>query len=119
MVGNIRWKNLSETKKLERQNKKISPLKREIENCLEEKDYKNLSLKVLCFLKEVLITAKDNYAKKKELNDELYWFRYSFVDGDEDSFILDDVSNIFFEFQANPKYKELIKKIDSIKKNLK
>ena len=75
-------------------------------------------MKILCFLREILITATDNYAKKDELNDELYWLRYSFVDKDEDSFLLDEVSTIFFEFQTNPKYKELIKKIDSIKKNI-
>ena len=118
-VGNIKWQNLSETKKFERQNKRISSLKREIEDCLKKKDYKNLSLKILCFLREILITATDNYAKKDELNDELYWLRYSFVDKDEDSFLLDEVSTIFFEFQTNQKYKELIKKIDSIKRNLK
>ena len=96
VVRNIRWQNLSETKKLERRNKRIISLKREIENCLKEKDYKNLSLKILCFLREILITATDNYAKKDELNDELYWLRYSFVDKDEDSFLLDEVSTIFF-----------------------
>ena len=117
-VGNIKWQNLSETKKFERQNKRISSLKREIEDCLKKKDYKNLSLKILCFLREILITATDNYAKKDELNDELYWLRYSFVDKDEDSFLLDEVSTIFFEFQTNPKYKELIKKIDSIKNKM-
>ncbi len=115
---NINWKNLPQVNILEKRNKKIIKLKREIERFNEKEEYEKLSLKLINFLKEVLVTANKNYSKQKELFDELYWFRYSFVDKEEDSLLLDEISNIFFEFQSDPNYDELIKKIDFARKKI-
>ena len=115
---NINWKNLPQVNILEKRNKKIIKFKREIERFNEKEEYEKLSLKLINFLKEVLVTANKNYSKQKELFDELYWFRYSFVDKEEDSLLLDEISNIFFEFQSDPNYDELIKKIDFARKKI-
>lgn len=115
--GKINWKSLIQVNELEKKNLEIRKLKKEIEGFNEKEELKKLSLSIINFLKEVLITAEENNLEEKELFDELYWFRYSFVDEDEDSFLLDEVSNLFFEFQSNTTYYKSIKKINSIQKS--
>lgn len=112
----ILWESLKEVKILEEKNKNISLLKKEIDNLYNKNKFKELSLKLLEFFKEVLLTAGNNYSNKEELSEDLYWFRYNFIeDEDEDSFVVsDDFLEINSEFSGNPNYSKMITKINLI-----